>query len=664
MVFKCAIRKGKIVHNSHDFRWRPSGGWRLALILFSALMVIGVLSNAIPVSTPTALAAESWPGVPSVPAVHDQDVEAWWNNHPFNPLSSKYRPDISSPAHRVNVKTQFNGSIQSAISSLPASGGTLYFPAGTYVGGFSLIGKNHVHFVGDPGAVIKSSMQNRVLGCTVAGNYSDFSLKVYQRNAEALACATTGRINDVYFKGITFDGAGSGLVGIYLAAARDIVFDDVTFQNYYDPGNYHRGMITGNALLDNVWVRDSHFIGRERFAIYLDGLHGGGVIDSTFENGFGTGALLFLTNDDFSRDLNNDGRVALAEQRTSQQVVVFRNLFKGSSHHLISATGRQILVKDNTSTGVNATLANFDAKSSHIDSKLTYEYKGNRLVGNRMLQGRNFMEINATFTCPLTANCAVVGEYQARNNSMERNNTYVSPVKENPSGFGAIVGPNVVSNNCVGSTSCSGPAPTPTSPPATPAPATPTATATAPAPTATAPAPTATAPAPSATPTAPAPTSTPVAPAPAAPANLLLNGSFDAVTAGYPSNWRARPTAAWDSTVTHSGNGSLRVTGPATLTYSDQSPRLKPSTRYDVSYWVKTENVSGTGIFVRYPQISPNTVILGQSYAMNGTKTWTKVTFSFTTPSNYVGGRLDIMWQLNGGKAWIDDLTLVEAAGN
>ncbi|MGE3269083.1 MAG: carbohydrate binding domain-containing protein [Chloroflexota bacterium] len=629
------------------------GWWRIVSLMFSVLIAGAGLLGGGSFATGQAFAAAAWDGVPTIPVDYDHDVELWWNTHPFNPASPSYAPEISSPAYQVNVRTQFNGSIQSAINSLPASGGTLYFPAGTYTGGFNLTGKKHVHFIGENGTVITSGMQNYILGCSMASDYPTFSSKVQQRDPSAIACATTGRIQDVYIKNITFDGAGSALVGIYMAAARDIVLDHVTFQNYRDPGNFHRGIVTGNALLDNIWVRDSLFVGRERYALYLDGVHGGGVINSVVENNFGAGAFLFLTNDDFSRDIDGNGRIDLPEQRTSQHVVVYGNQIKNSTYDLISAAGRQILIKDNVTTGSVASVANFQSKSSHIDANLTYEYKGNRVVGNRVQQARQLAEIQGAPTCPMSTNCARFGEYQVRDNVVVSASTFQQPAKEINTAYSTIETPNVVSNNCVASNSCSN-AGAPSTPTSTPVATTPPATAT-PAPaTPTTPPATATP-----VPATPAPSQpTPNVPAPATGDNLLQNGNLDAVSSGYPTGWRNRSTAAWDSAVKHSGAGSLRITGPAPATYSDQSVRLQPDTTYTVSYWVKTQNVSGPGISVRYAQLSPTTYILRQSDKVSGTQDWKQMSMTFTTPKNYTDGRFDLQWELSGGQAWVDDVVL------
>ena len=55
---------------------------------------------------------------------------------------------------------------------------------------------------------------------------------------------------------------------------------------------------------------------------------------------------------------------------------------------------------------------------------------------------------------------------------------------------------------------------------------------------------------------------------------------------------------------------------------------------------------------------------LRQGDKVSGTQEWQQVTFTFTTPATYSGGRLDIRWVLSAGQAWIDDLSIGESAGH
>ncbi|MCL4535449.1 MAG: carbohydrate binding domain-containing protein [Bacteroidetes bacterium] len=418
--------------------------------------------------------AAPWNGVPHLTVDYNQDVETWWSQHPFNPQSSNYRPDIQSPSNQVNAQTQFGGNIQAAIDSLPASGGTVYLPAGTYTSAFNIIGKSNVHIISDGGAVIRTGGTSQVAGCQLATDYTSFNLAVASKDPSAVACATTNRISNIYFKNLTFDGTGSSLIAVTLNAAMDVVFDNVTFQNYRDPGDeYHRGLISGSAVLDNIWVRNSHFVGSEAFALYLDGLHGGGVINSTIDGNFRRGALLFLTNDDFTKDYNSNGTLDPWEIRSAQHNVVYGNTFAGGTYDVVSVTGRDNLVKNNTIQNRVTTLGSFDSKTALVNDTFVYRYFGNRIVGNRAASVNSFMEITAA-TCPAgQTNIAQSGQYQIRDNNSQ--DPSGQPVNEINTSCATIQGPNVVSNNCFGSNCASGTTPTPAAT-QTPAPPTPTAT--------------------------------------------------------------------------------------------------------------------------------------------------------------------------------------------
>lgn len=426
-----------------------------ALALTAMFLVIAAAAGMmLPALRYAAFAAPEWDGVPRLSPDYGRDVESWWSDHPFNPESVNYTPTIRSPMPQVDVRTQYDGNIQAALDALPESGGTLYFPAGTYEGTFSLIGRSHVHLLGEVGAVIRSESTHTLAGCDLSVNYAAFAQQVLARTPGALECVVGNRIRDIYVKGLTFDGAGRSLQAIRISAAQDIVFDDVTFQGYSDPQNLHRGLVSGNASLENVWFREVHFVGRERFAVYLDGLHGGGVINSRIEEGFGSGGLLFLTNDDFSRDYNGDGRIDRSEQRMAQYVVVYGNEFAGGINNAVTAMGRELLVKKNVVTSPIVSLVRFDAKSSHVDARLVYEYTGNRVTENRVRSVRELVMISAPPDCPLIVNCARVGQYQIRNNVVETSVSFRGVVTEVGTSVASVDGLNLSSENCIAEAEC------------------------------------------------------------------------------------------------------------------------------------------------------------------------------------------------------------------
>jgi len=152
----------------------------------------------------------------------------------------------------------------------------------------------------------------------------------------------------------------------------------------------------------------------------------------------------------------------------------------------------------------------------------------------------------------------------------------------------------------------------------------------------------------------------PATPTPVQPAgNLVKNGAFSTPKGAFPADWQERPSGSWDSSVGRASPGSLRVSGSAN-TYSFQNVTLRPGARYALSYWVKTQGVVGRGVSMRYPQTMPTTQILTALPYTTGTQNWSLVSTTFTVPAAYVGGRLDILWELSSGTAWVDDVTLTE----
>ncbi len=621
-------------------------------ILICLLLVITTICTLISSQTVSVVkAAQPWDGVPDLPINYSEDAMSWWNNHPFNKESTNYRPDITSPSNQVNVQTEYNGDIQSAINSLPETGGTLVFPEGVYTGTFSLIDRDNIHFIGQGNVVINLTAEGVIAGCQMSTVYSDISGQVAAKNPTAIECVTSGRTKNIYFKNLTFDGMNTQLQAMSLSASKNIVFDNVTFQNFVDPKSSHRGLVSGNAVLDNIWFRNVRFAGKERYALYLDGLHGGGVIDSQIDGPFGSGGLLFLTNDDLSRDYNNNGQLEMNELRTANHVAVAYNTFNAYLYNGVSIMGRDSLVYKNTvlSTIGNA-FVSIESKSSHVDKKLVYNYFGNIVSENKVKGVKYFTQIFVSPTCPLLTNCALQGKYFVTNNNIETSLNFSKLVNESVNQFGTITGPNVVADNCIGDPFCVStpaasvtPTPTPTPEPTIAPTPTPTATPT--------PEPSVI---PSFTPT-PVPTPLPTpSPVPQIP-NLILNGSFE--LGGTP--WGLNKTVI-DNTVSQSGRSSLLING-ATDTYTRQDLVLKPSTQYSMSFWVKTQNASAKGITMRMVQLKPTTKILSLGSYINGTTDWIYKTQTFTTPVDYISGRVDVFFTLNTGeKAWIDNIKLCE----
>jgi hypothetical protein len=288
-----------------------------------------------------------------------------------------------------------------------------------------------------------------VSGCPLAVDYPAFNLAVFRRDPAAVRCATSDRIRNVYFNNIVFDGGNTATMAIALSAARDVVFDNVTFQNFLDPKDSHLGLVSGSAMLDGIWFRGSRFVGNARWALYLDGAHGSGVIDSQIDNSFGSGGLLFLSNDDFSDDYNRDGRWEPDEVRFANYIVVARNKFGPGGidtwiHTAIAVKGANSLIEYNNVAGYAYRFALFDSRCSQRWPTLTYQHTGHRVIGNQLGATETLVSVDGTFV----PNCAPgssseIGQYQVRDNTILGSDQFKQLVLES----GQVDGPNLVSGN-------------------------------------------------------------------------------------------------------------------------------------------------------------------------------------------------------------------------
>jgi hypothetical protein len=87
------------------------------------------------------------------------------------------------------------------------------------------------------------------------------------------------QIKDIYFKNIVFDGNNTAEMAFMIRGVRDMVWDNLVFQNFDNPGQYQIGLIHGNSGLDNIWCRACEFAGSQRYVYLLDGVTGGGAIN-------------------------------------------------------------------------------------------------------------------------------------------------------------------------------------------------------------------------------------------------------------------------------------------------------------------------------------------------------------------------------------------------
>lgn len=143
--------------------------------------------------------------------------------------------------------------------------------------------------------------------------------------------------------------------------------------------------------------------------------------------------------------------------------------------------------------------------------------------------------------------------------------------------------------------------------------------------------------------------------------SLIKNGSFENMSLNNLSNWQRRSTISQDATAACSGNSSIKLTGSenSSQIYTFQTVQLSPNTKYTLSAKVKTQDVLGKGVSLRYAQLQPQVRVFGTGLWLNGTSDWKEIKIIFTTPANYASGRVDILWEmLPDDIAWVDDIKI------
>ena len=492
---------------------------RALFFLLGGLVVVTLAIGYARLGRPLERAATSpAPVVQGVPAFDahtldtDLDVATWWATHPYNPANPASLPvgGIHSPQPLINVQTEYNWNIQAAINAVPQSGGTLYLPAGIYAtpAFLSIAGRGNIHLIGDPngGTTIRQNLS--IVGCPVATDcdYATYNQCVYQAASAhdtTAACwqtFTNTPTRNIYVKDITFDGgytqrgpAGrcaadwTDSMAVELTATQDVLFDNVTFQNYCDPiqnnpqkdpatglgaclGACHPGLVNFSAGNDNVWCRRCRFLGPGRYPWYADGTRGSGLLSSYFlfkppgeSDPRFEGGPIFLNNDDFTMDQNFDGTYQNSELRFPQLVVISDNAFVGyNPTHAIDYSGASALIQRNTVSDpegrVIPRFLDYNTECSflwNVSYGLSYHAFGSTVVDNHISTGVNtFLRADATrgSVARPGADCQVpgqIGRFTVRDNVVDvpaaLNGTPFNFLDE----IGSVAGPNVVDHNCV-----------------------------------------------------------------------------------------------------------------------------------------------------------------------------------------------------------------------
>ncbi len=146
--------------------------------------------------------------------------------------------------------------------------------------------------------------------------------------------------------------------------------------------------------------------------------------------------------------------------------------------------------------------------------------------------------------------------------------------------------------------------------------------------------------------------------------NLLKNGGFEQADAdGNPADWVAAEPVAIDPQVKRGGRSSVRVDAadPTINNINKQYVTLKPNTFYTLSGWIRTENLAGGQGAQIYPYEFEGAQGGGINIVVHGTTDWKLYSTVFKTGED-PEGRINFRVYQSTGRAWFDDLSLVEGA--
>jgi hypothetical protein len=169
------------------------------------------------------------------------------------------------------------------------------------------------------------------------------------------------------------------------------------------------------------------------------------------------------------------------------------------------------------------------------------------------------------------------------------------------------------------------------------------------------------------------------------PADVLTGGGFEPQSElqKSPTEWfatvvpKTREFVAftWDDQIVRSGERSVAIAIAANhpedviaYNWTKPVPACKVGKTYELSGWIRTENMTGPAWIVVQSWNAAMDEMLGfastqQDYAVTGTTEWTQVGVVFSVPEGTAEVRIRAgvaAPENNGGKAWFDDLRVRE----
>ena len=144
---------------------------------------------------------------------------------------------------------------------------------------------------------------------------------------------------------------------------------------------------------------------------------------------------------------------------------------------------------------------------------------------------------------------------------------------------------------------------------------------------------------------------------------LLVNGSFEKLSGDFAAGWTGRSFrgAAQHklANIARTGKHSIEISADKASEWGvTMNVPIDMNSEYELSAWVKTENVGGGGrgalLYVSAHPDAPG------SNGIKGTKDWTQIKLRFNSGSQKVASINCLLggWGVSTGKAWWDDVSL------
>lgn len=156
--------------------------------------------------------------------------------------------------------------------------------------------------------------------------------------------------------------------------------------------------------------------------------------------------------------------------------------------------------------------------------------------------------------------------------------------------------------------------------------------------------------------------------------NLLKNGSYEEVENGLPTNWstytfNGNPSYEVDETTVKDGQYSIKISATessrGTLYQTILFNEEQKGKSYTLKQWIKTENLTGTGAFVRLFLVNKDGARVSDLFstkAIKGTTDWTLVETTVNVPNNedVAGIKIENFYETGTGTAWFDAASFTE----